>query len=150
MYRNRMQFCGNLTSDPKTFEPRTEGDKVMFSYTVCQSFPTRNPGTQMRDETKMYINCQTRLDPARADRFRRLLKKGVFIDVEGPLVIENKDTPNGKATYIHINTTTAQFPPTMSSNHSAPEQPPVPEQKPSAAQQNPDAFSPARFADDED
>lgn len=150
MYRNRMSYCGNLTADPKIFEPRSANDKVMFSYTVCQSFPRRNQETGMTEESKMFINCQTRLEPSKAERFRRLLKKGVFIDVEGPLVIESKDTPNGKVSYIHINTSTAQFPPLMSSQGTNNDKPSEPKPAPTSAEERPEAFNPARFADEDE
>ncbi len=139
MYRNRMQFCGNLVADPKIFEPRKDGDKIMFAFTVCQTVKKKD------GESRMFLDCETRLEPSRAAGFRKMLVKGAFIDIEGPLVITRKE--DGKV-FVHVNTTTAQFPPRQSATEGrerpAPAKPAIP-----AAQAAPDAFNPARFADED-
>ena len=79
------------------------------------------------------------------------MKKGKFVMVDGELLIENRETANGRVTYVTINAAKVQFPPVQYVNSREPGQAseaPEPAKPASAADQKPDYFNPARFDDE--
>jgi len=149
MYVNDMRWAGRLTQDPRVLEPRTEGDRFLFSFCVAQTIPWRNKSTGKTEENTQYINVAYRCTARFANDLKAKLKKGQFLLVDGELLIENRDTPNGRIPYVTINASKLGFPPVQHVNSREPSEERAPESKPASAQEShPDYFNPAKFEDD--
>lgn len=147
MYINDFRWAGRLTSDARVLEPRKEGDRYLFTFCVAQTMPWRNRTAGTNEEKSQFINVAYRCSDRNASKLREKLVRGQYVLVDGELLIDHKDGPTGRTTYVTIDATKIQFPPVQYVNPKEPEQQ-APEAPASAAQAHPDVFNPARFADD--
>lgn len=147
MYENEMRWAGRLTQDPRILDPRQAGDAYLFSFCVAQNMPRRSKANGKTEERSQFLNVIYRASERNAARLKEKLVKAQFVIVTGELVIDHKDTPNGRVTYVTIDASKLQFPPVQYVNAKEPEAPAA-EKPASVADAHPDVFNPARFCDD--